>query len=137
LIDLNKIIEYSQKNIAYPSRHNINISDLGKDRLKKILISTYERKPEDFETLLSLKGVGPKTIRALAMISELIYGVKHSLKDPVRFSFAHGGKDGIPYPVDRKNYDRSIEILHRAIKESRVGKTEKIKAFKRLSLFYS
>ena len=105
-------------------------------RLEKIFTSTYHRKPENFERLLSLPGVGPKTIRALALISELVYGVKYSIKDPVRFSFAHGGKDGIPYPVDRENYNLSIEILHRALKDSKIGKTEKIKAIKRLSYFY-
>ncbi|GAI61261.1 unnamed protein product, partial [marine sediment metagenome] len=80
--------------------------------------------------MLAMKGVGPKTIRALALISELIYGVKYSIKDPARFSFAHGGKDGIPYPVDRENYNRSIEILHNAVKDSKIGRTEKIKAIK-------
>ncbi len=136
LKDFTKIIEYSEKNYSFPSRHYITTSDIGKKRLEKILISTYEEKSEDFEALLALSGVGPKTIRALALISELIYGIKYSVRDPVKFSFAHGGKDGIPYPVDRNNYDRSIEILHKAVKESRIDRTEKIKAIKRLSYFY-
>jgi hypothetical protein len=136
LKDFNQLVRHSEKNYSFPSRHHITISDLGINRFKKILATTYERKPPDFETLLSMRGVGPKTIRSLALISELIYGVKYSLEDPVRFSFAHGGKDGIPYPVDRKNYDRSIDILHKAVKDSRIDRTEKIKALKRLSLFY-
>ena len=136
LKDLKQLIDHSEKNYSFPSRHHIISSDLVNNRLEKILASTYDRKPEDFETLLGMKGVGPKTIRSLALISELIYGVKYSLKDPVRFSFAHGGKDGIPYPVDRENYDRSIEVLHKAVKESKIDRAEKIKALKRLSLFY-
>ncbi len=136
LRDFNHLVIHSEKNYSFPSRHHITTTDVGTNRLEKILVSTYERKPENFETLLAMKGVGPKTIRSLALISELIYGVKYSLKDPVRFSFAHGGKDGIPYPVDRETYDRSIEILHKAVKESRIERTEKIGALKRLSLFY-
>ncbi len=137
LSDLDRVLSINQKDMTYPSRHHIVMSDLGKTRLKKILFSTYERKPENFEKLLEMQGVGPKTIRSLALISELIYGVKYSVKDPVKYSFAHGGKDGIPYPVDRKNYDSSIEILHRAVRDSKMERTDKIKALKRLSVFYN
>jgi hypothetical protein len=134
--DLKKIKSSEYKNYSFPSRHFINNIDIDPKRIEKMFISTYERKPENFETLLSMQGIGPKTIRALALISELIYGVKYSIKDPVRFSFAHGGKDGIPYPVDRENYDKSIEILHKAVRDSKIERTEKIKAIKRLVLFY-
>ncbi|MBM3710554.1 MAG: DUF763 domain-containing protein [Actinobacteria bacterium] len=134
--DLNKIKSSDYNNYTFPSRHHVSTKDIDPARIGKILLSTYERKPENFETLLSMQGVGPKTIRSLALISELIYGVKYSIKDPVRFSFAHGGKDGIPYPVDRENYDRTIEILYKALKESKIERTEKINAIKRLSLFY-
>lgn len=119
-----------------PVRHFIKPEDIDPSRLSKILISTYENRPKDFESLLSIKGVGPKTIRALALIAEMIYGTRCSIKDPVRFSFAHGGKDGHPYPVDKENYDLSIDILHKAIKESKIGRTEKIEAIKRLVNFY-
>ena len=134
--DLKKIKKYHQKSYSLPRRHYIRLEDMDLKRLDKIFTFTYQRRPENFERLLSLPGVGPKTIRALALISELVYGVKYSIKDPVRFSFAHGGKDGIPYPVDRENYNLSIEILHKALKDSKIGKTEKIKAIKRLSYFY-
>ena len=134
--DLKKIKNLNHKNYSFPSRHHIITEDIDPSRIEKILFSTYERKPENFETLLSMQGVGPKTIRSLALISELIYGVKYSIKDPARFSFAHGGKDGIPYPVERENYDKSIEILHKAVKESKIDRAEKIQALKRLSLFY-
>ncbi|MBC7334600.1 MAG: DUF763 domain-containing protein, partial [Actinobacteria bacterium] len=118
-----------------PVRHFIKPEDIDPSRLSKILISTYENRPKDFESLLSIKGVGPKTIRALALIAEMVYSTKCSIKDPVRFSFAHGGKDGHPYPVDRESYDLSIDILHKAIKESKIGRTEKIEAIKRLLKF--
>lgn len=136
LNDLRKISQWQENNYTLPHRHYIKLSDMESKRLEKIFTFTYERKPENFEKLLSLKGVGPKTIRALALVSELVYGVNYSIKDPARFSFAHGGKDGIPYPVNRGNYDRSIEILHKALKDSKIGKTEKIKAIRRLAAFY-
>jgi len=79
--------------------------------------------------------VGPKTMRALALIAELIYDVPVSLRDPARYSFAHGGKDGYPFPVDRKTYDKSIEILHHALDKSKLGDSDKIQAFKRLRLW--
>jgi uncharacterized protein len=137
LKDLKKVKDYGQKHYSLPSRHFVTTADIDINRFKKILVSTYDQRPQNFEKLLSMKGVGPKTIRALALISELIYGVKYSIKDPVRFSFAHGGKDGIPYPVDRENYDRSIEILHKAVRDSKIERTEKIKAIKRLLFFYN
>lgn len=129
--------ENQEKKYKFPSRHDIFLSDIDKNRIEKILLSTYERKPKNFEELLSLSGVGPKTIRSLALISELVYGVSYSTKDPARFSFAHGGKDGIPYTVDKNTYDKSIEILHKAIKEAKVEKSEKINAIKRLAQFYN
>ncbi len=83
--------------------------------------------------MLGLPGVGPKTIRALSLISELVHGVAPSYRDPARYSFAHGGKDGIPYPVDKTTYDQSIELLRRAINKAKVGLTEKKEAVSRLS----
>ena len=136
LNDLKKIRKYQETKYNMPRRHTINLSDVEMRRLEKIFISTYEEKPKDFEKLISLKGIGPKTVRSLALISELIYGEKYSIKDPVRFSFAHGGKDGIPYPVDRETYTASVDILHRALIESRIGRTDKVRAIKRLSHFY-
>jgi hypothetical protein len=85
--------------------------------------------------VLGLEGVGPKTIRALSLVSELVYGVPPSFRDPARFSFAHGGKDGHPYPVNRKTYDRSIELLGQAIRQAKMGGAEKLNALRRLSQF--
>ncbi len=127
LADLNKL-----KSLSLPTHHQIFTSDLHPDSLRKIILSTYERQPQDFEQLLGLAGVGPKTIRALSLISELIHGVPPSYRDPARYSFAHGGKDGIPYPVDRQNYDRSIELLSSAINRTKLGLSEKQQAFHRL-----
>jgi hypothetical protein len=127
LAELNRL-----KTLDLPARHRIYARDLHPDSLKKIILSAYERQPRDFERLLGLEGVGPKTIRALSLIAELVHGVAPSYNDPARYSFAHGGKDGIPYPVDRKTYDQSIEVLSRAINHSRLGLSEKQKAFGRL-----
>ena len=121
------------KTLNLPSHHPIGVHDLHPDSLSKILLSTYERQPHDFEQLLGLSGVGPKTIRALSLISELVYGVAPSYQDPARYSFAHGGKDGIPYPVDRKTYDQSIELLRKAIHKTKLGIREKNETINRLN----
>jgi len=120
------------KTLNLPPHHPIGVHDLHPDSLSKILLSTYERQPHDFEHLLGLRGVGPKTIRALSLISELVYGVAPSYRDPARYSFAHGGKDGIPYPVDRKAYDQSIELLAKAIHKTKLGIREKNETLNRL-----
>lgn len=122
--------------LVLPSHHDVLLRDINPDNLKRIFLKTYESQPANFEGLLQLKGVGPKTIRALSLISELVYGAPASFKDPVRYSFAHGGKDGYPYPVDKRNYDRSIEILKKAIGQAKIGRTEKIKAIQRLDKYY-
>ncbi len=118
----------NQKSIIVPYLNmprNINWS-----KMKEI----YDFQPSNYEQLLSLKGVGPNTIRALALISELIYGEKPSWSDPVKFSFTVGGKDGVPFPVDRKAMDESTEILMQGIKQSKIGDKQKIDAIKRLSI---
>lgn len=129
-----KTIEHL-KELRLPTRHEIFVKDLKPDTLNRILLKTYERQPHNFEQLLGIRGVGPKTIRALALISELVYGAKPSYTDPVRYSFAHGGKDGYPYPVNREQYDKSIEVLRKAVNQAKIGRTEKLDAIRRLSLF--
>ena len=130
LADLKKL-----KTLTLPAHHQLTTADLHPDSLSKILLSTYERQPEDFEKLLGLPGVGAKTIRALSLISELVYGVAPSYRDPARYSFAHGGKDGNPYPVDRQTYDQSIEFLAKAVNRTQLGPGEKNDALKRLRGF--
>lgn len=116
-----------------PYKHTLGISNLHPESIKKVLLKTYTREPEDFRALLSIKGVGPKTLRALSLISELVYGTPPSYRDPAKFSFAHGGKDGYPYPIDRETYDKTIEILNRALSKAAVDRQEKINAIKRLT----
>ncbi len=118
-----------------PREHPVPMEESRLERLEKIFGQIYDRSPDNFEELLGIKGVGPKSIRALSLISELIHGVKPSFKDPTRFSFAHGGKDGHPYPVDRKAYDKTIEVLKGAIEKARVGDREKMEAIQRLRHF--
>ncbi|MBU4367996.1 DUF763 domain-containing protein [Patescibacteria group bacterium] len=92
--------------------HPVVNEDFSKSKyLEKILWQLCEKKPESYENLLAQQGVGPKTIRALALVSEVIYGAKPSYEDPARYSFAHGGKDATPYPVDQPTYDQTIEKL--------------------------
>lgn len=123
------------KGLSLPARHEVRLDDIRPENLEKAFLSTYERQPEDFETLLGMKGIGPKTIRALSLIAELVYDTPASRRDPALFSFAHGGKDGFPYPVDRGVYDRSIEVLRRGLAKSKVDKSEQMKAFRRLAAF--
>jgi uncharacterized protein len=118
-----------------PARHALLLQDVDPRRLQSILLSTYDRAPRDFESLLGLAGVGARTLRALALVSEVIYGTPASTRDPARFAFAHGGKDGTPFPVDRATYDRTVDTLHRAMARARVDRSERIEALKRLSTF--
>ena len=101
----------------------------------KALREVYEFQPSNYEELVGFKGIGPATVRGLALIAELIYGEKPSWKDPVKYSFAYGGKDGVPHPVNRKAMDESIQILKRAIQEAKVGNKEKVKSLQRLRRF--
>jgi hypothetical protein len=119
--------------LVMPRRHLIEPRDYASTRLRKTLLSTYERAPKDFESLVGLRGVGAKTVRALALASELIYGKSASARDPARFSFAHGGKDGTPYPVDRRTYDRTISLLGETVNRARIAHTEKREALRRLA----
>ena len=101
-------------------------------RLKKIIEKAHFFEPKNFEELLALEGVGPKTIRALSLVSEIIYGAKPSYNDPARYSFSHGGKDGTPYFPKPEEMDLTIEILEKGIKKAKISAEEKIKAQQRL-----
>jgi hypothetical protein len=119
--------------LELPARHHIIATDLRPESFERTLAKAYEQPPETFEGLLATPGVGPKTIRALALIADLIYGARASVRDPATFSFAHGGKDGIPYPVDRPTYDRSIEVLRQAVDRAKIEDRQKLAALKRLA----
>jgi hypothetical protein len=121
--------------LRMPRRHAVMIADVNPTYLEKILLKTYERAPEDFETLLGMEGVGARTLRALALVSEVIYGTPASTRDPARFSFAHGGKDGTPFPVDTGTYDKTVEILRAAVNRAGIDRSERVAALKRLVKF--
>lgn len=121
--------------LVLPKRHLVSPEDINPRYLHKILLKTYERAPKDFEALVAIEGVGAKTLRALALSAEIIHGAPASTRDPARFSFAHGGKDGTPYPVDRDVYDKTIETLHNALRVASIDKSEKSNALKRLARF--
>ena len=132
LWEFSKDSDIQLKFLRLPREHDFSLQDLD-DRVIKSLKLAYELQPQDFEELVSIKGIGPKCIRALALISNLIYGTEVSYRDPCKFSFAHGGKDGVPYPVDLKTYDHSIKFLEDAIKQTELSNFEKVRALKRLS----
>ena len=120
--------------LALPSRHWVDVKkDINPAHLRKVLLSTYEASPQNFEQLLAVPGVGAKAVRALAMVAEVVYGSPASMEDPARFSFAHGGKDGHPYPVNREVYDESIDWLRDAVTRARMGRSDKLNALKRLA----
>ena len=146
--DYSKMVSYRYKNkngpvqetlleLADPhfTTHPVVHEDFTKSKyLERILQRVAYEKPQDYESLLSIKGVGPKTIRALSLVSEIIYGADPSYEDPARYSFAHGGKDAIPYPVDTKTYDNTINILEKAIRKSKISVFDKEKALRRLKV---
>jgi len=98
----------------------------------KTLEQVYEIQLLNYEELLSIKGVGPTTVKGLAYVSEIVHGRGPSWNDPVKFSFAYGGKDGVPRPVDRRAMDESIFFLKEALEEAEIGREEKLNAFRRL-----
>jgi len=104
-------------------------------RLEKTILFAHEASPRNFETLLSLKGIGPKTIRALSLVSELIYGAEPSYEDPARYSFAHGGKDGTPFKCSKTLLDTTVEVMEKGIKKAKILNREKSEAQRRLSSF--
>ncbi|WP_295722309.1 DUF763 domain-containing protein [uncultured Methanobrevibacter sp.] len=123
-----------QESLTLPSHHPIYKMDMN-DREFEVLKNAYELQVEKYEDLIMLKGIGPKKIRALALISDIIYGEKASWRDPVKYSFAHGGKDGFPYPVDRETYDHSIETMKDALYQAKLDDDERLSAVKRLNKY--
>ncbi len=123
------------QNYSLTPKHPIYRCNIKKENLQRVLLNTYKQKPKNFEEVLGIRNVGPKTLRALTLIAELIYGAKPSFQDPVRYSFSHGGKDGFPYPIDKEEYDKSIDILKEAVNSAKIGNREKIQALERLINF--
>lgn len=120
------------QHLVMPSHHDVRAENVNLKKLGATLWLAHEERPQNFEELLLLQGVGPRTIQSLALVSEVIHGSPSRFRDPARFSFAHGGKDGHPFPVPIKVYDEVIDALHSAVSKSRLGINDKNEAIKRL-----
>ncbi len=118
------------RKVFMPAHHDVRSKDVNLKRLGSLLAFAHENQPEDFESLLLLKGVGPRTMQSLGLVSEVIYGTPTRFSDPARFSFAHGGKDGHPFPVPTKVYDETIGILKNAVEKAKIGSYDKQRAIK-------
>jgi len=126
-----------ERKLSLPPRHSLHRRDISPARLYSVLLRTYEQAPRDFEQLLETPGLGPASLRALALLAELLFGAPPSFRDPARFSYAHGGKDGHPYPVRREVYDHTTAVLEKAVLRARMGEVEKREALRRLYLWSS
>lgn len=120
------------RKILLPRRHDVCARDVDLKRLGSVLAVAYEQELRNFDDLLLLKGVGPRTLQSLTLVSEVIYGTPSRFEDPARYSFAHGGKDGKPFPVPIKVYDETIHTLRQAVSRARIGHSDKQKALKSL-----
>ncbi len=129
--DTTRMIQEIRK-MRLPAHHDVRSSDVNLRRLGTVLALSKELPTKDFESLLLVEGLGPRTLQSLALVSEVIYGTPTRFKDPARFSFAHGGKDGHPFPVPTKVYDESIGVLKSAVQRARIGHPDKLKALKAL-----
>lgn len=118
--------------LVLPSHHDVRTEDVDLRRLGAILWLAHDRQPADFEELLLLEGVGPRTLQSLALVSEVIHGTPARFKDPARFAFAHGGKDGHPFPVPIDVYDETIGILQTAVQKTKMGHSDKQDALRKL-----
>ncbi len=120
------------QHLIMPRHHDVRSEDVNLKRLGSILWLAHDTQPKDFEELLLLQGVGPRTVQSLALVSEVIHGTPSRFKDPARFSFAHGGKDGHPFPVPTKTYDEVIGTLQKAVQRAKIGQTDKAEAIKKI-----
>jgi len=127
------IIPEIQK-LILPSHHDVKPEDVNLKRLGSVLAVAHDKGLRDFESLLLLEGVGPRTIQSLALVSEIIHGTPSRFSDPARFSFAHGGKDGHPFPVPTIVYDETIQILHSAVEKAKIDNSSRSQAIKNLHL---
>jgi hypothetical protein len=116
-----------------PAHHGLDVNPFRGKRLAHVAAALHEAQAEDFTGLLSVSGVGAKALRSLAFVAEVVYGAPPSFRDPAVYSHAHGGKDGIPFPVQREEYDRNIDVLREAVNRAKLGHYDKAKALKRLA----
>ena len=120
------------QHLVLPNHHEVKAKDVDLKRLGAMLWLTQENQPADFEELLLLQGMGPRTLQSMALVSEVIYGAPSRFSDPARFSFAHGGKDGHPFPVPVKVYDETISVLSKAVQLAKIGQADKMQAIQKL-----
>jgi hypothetical protein len=120
------------RRLTMPAHHDVRPADVDLKRLGAVLAVAHEQDLRDFASLLLVEGLGPRTLQSLALIAEVVHGAPSRFADPARFSFAHGGKDGHPFPVPLKTYDDSLSVLRRALQSARLGDTEKLEGFRRL-----
>jgi hypothetical protein len=123
------------RRLEMPAHHDVRATDVSSKRLGAVLALAHERDLHDFASLLLVEQLGPRTLQSLALIAEVIHGTPTRFDDPARFSFAHGGKDGHPFPVPLKVYDKSIEVLRRALDAAKLGHTDKLQGMSRLDAF--
>jgi uncharacterized protein len=131
LIEARKLSTDARK-LSMPAHHDVRAKDVDLKRLGAVLAVAHEQELRDFTSLLLVEGLGPRTLQSLALIAEVVHGAPSRFSDPARFSFAHGGKDGHPFPVPLKTYDESLGVLRRSLEAARLGNTEKVEGFKRL-----
>lgn len=129
--DPHQLIRNFQR-LVLPAHHEVHAEDVNLKRLGAVLWLAHDQHPENFEDLLLLQGVGPRTLQSLTLVSEVIHGTPSRFKDPARFSFAHGGKDGHPFPVPIKVYDETISVLQTAVHKAKLGHSEKTEAIRKL-----
>jgi len=127
--------EWLPKAKADPWQQSVEALNMPRNISWETMKRVYEFQPRNYEELLSVKGVGPATVRGLALVAELIYGEKPSWDDPVKFSFAYGGKDGVPFPVDHRAMDESIQVLRQTVEAAKIGDKEKMRSLQRLRRF--
>jgi hypothetical protein len=120
------------RQLAMPAHHDVRPTDVNAKRLGAVLALAHERELQDFASFLLLEQLGPRTLQSLSLIAEVVHGAPTRFEDPARFAFAHGGKDGHPFPVPLKVYDDSIGVLRRALAAAKVGHSEKLHGMKRL-----
>ena len=138
---LETVREKPEKNIdairrlVLPAHHEVRASNVDLKRLGAVLAVAHEREFSDFASLLLLEKLGPRTLQSLALVAEVVHGAPARFSDPARFSFAHGGKDGHPFPVQLQTYDETISFMRRSLDSAKVEQAEKVDGMRRLDRF--
>jgi uncharacterized protein len=120
------------RRLVMPAHHDVRSDNVDLHRLGAVLALAHERELSDFASLLLVEGLGPRTLQSLALVAEVIHGAPTRFSDPARFSFAHGGKDGHPFPVPLKTYDETISFMRRSLEAAKLGHSDKIDGMRRL-----